>query len=262
MIRDIAERLRDQRGVTLAELVVTLAIFGLVMTGVVMTWSKTQEAYFIGSDAAENQQNVRAAIDFMVRELRAVGRDVTVCGFDYAGPTSLDCTSAKATACQTKLGGGYTSCSGIFAVPFAAATASTILIRSDRNDNGTIAGTSNSSPSDAGEENVLYARATGSPPCPPGVAACITRDDGTGPVAMVAIDITGLTFTYYPRPGFPPCDAIPPQNPCPPFGLPFTNQYQADNIGRIHISVVAQTTVGGQVVNRSLDTDIVLKNRF
>jgi hypothetical protein len=142
------------------------------------------------------------------------------------------------------------------------ATNEQIQILSDRNDNGMIAGTTNSSAADAGEENVIYRKATGSPPCPPGVTACITRDDGTGPVAMVAIDITGLTFTYYPRPGFPPCDAVPPQNPCPPFSLPFTTQYQADNIGRIHIAITSQTIVAGDVVNRRLDTDVFLKNRF
>jgi len=244
--------LRDERGITLAELAVTLALFGLIMTGVMMTWSKTQQAYFVGSEAAEAQQNVRAAIDFMVREMRAAGRDVTVCAFDYAGPTSFDCAGGKPAACAAKLP-GYTSCANIFAMPFASATASTIQILSDRNDNGRAG--------DLGEENVLYALANGAPPCPPGVSACITRDDGTGPVAMVAVDIAGLTFEYYPRPGFPPCDAVPPQNPCPPFTLPFGNQYQADNIGRIRITVISQTTIGGDIVRRRLDTDVMLKNR-
>ncbi len=260
-------RFRDERGITLTELAVTLALFGMIMTGVMLTWSKTQQAYFVGSEAAENQQNVRAAIDFMVRELRATGRDVTVCAFDYSGPTSLDCTATKVDNCRvTKnlqaLGYTANGCQNIFAIPFAQATATTIQILSDRNDNGTVAGTANSSAADEGAENVVYARATGSPPCPAGVSACITRDDGTGPVAMVAIDITGLTFTYYPRPGFPPCDAIPPQNPCPPFALPFANQQQADNIGRINIVVTSQTTIGGDQVNRRLETDIILKNRL
>ena len=267
MIASVASRLRDSRGITLTELTVTLALFGMIMSGVMLTWSKTQEAYFVGSEAAENSQNVRAAIDFMVRELRATGRDVTVCAFDYAGPTSLDCTATKVTNCRVTKNlqaVGYTAngCQNIFAMPFANATVNTILLRSDRNDNGTIAGTANSAASDSGDENVLYALATGSPPCPSGVAACITRDDGTGPVAMVAVDITGLTFTYYPRPGFPPCDAVPPQNPCPAFTLPFATQQQADNIGRIHIDITSQTNVGGQLVNRRLDTDVILKNRF
>jgi len=258
----LTRRLRDDLGVTLAELAVTLAVFGLVMAGVMTVWSKTQQAYFVGSTAAEDQQNVRAAIDYMVRELRSVGRDTTVCAFDYAGPLAFDCSGTKAAACQLKLGGGYTSCNSIFAIPYATATSTSIQLLSDRNDNGTIAGTANADVSDAGNENVVYALANGAPPCPAGVATCITRDDGTGPVAMVAVDITGLTFTYYPRPGFPPCDAVPPQNPCPPFTLPFGSQYQADNIGRIRISVIAQTTIGTDTVKRQLDTDVLLKNRL
>jgi Tfp pilus assembly protein PilW len=257
----------NERGVTLAELAVTLALFGMIVVGVMMAWSKTQQAYFVGSEIAENQQNVRAAIDFMVRELRATGRDVTVCAFDYAGPTSLDCTAAKITTCRVTKNlqaVGYTAagCANIFAMPFAAVTASSLQILSDRNANGTISGTTNSSAGDDGAENVLYARATASPPCPTGVTACITRDDGTGPVAMVAIDITGLTFTYYPRAGFPPCDAVPPQNPCPAFTLPLANQQQADNVGRIRMIITSQTTVGSDTLNRQLETDIVLKNRL
>jgi Tfp pilus assembly protein PilW len=257
---------RDERGITLAELAVTMALFGLIMTGIMMTWSKTQQAYFVGSEAAENQQNVRAAIDFMVRELRATGRDITVCAFDYTGSTSLDCTAAKIDNCRVTKNlqaVGYTAagCNNIFAVPAVNATATTIQILSDRNGNGTISGTTNSSATDEGAENVLYARATSSPPCPAGVTACITRDDGTGPVAMVAIDITGLTFTYYPRPGFPPCDNVPPQNPCPQFPAGALTQLQADNIGRIKIAVTSQTTVGGEQINRALQTEVLLKNR-
>lgn len=256
----------NERGVTLAELAVTLALFGMIMVGVMMTWSKTQQAYFVGSEVAESQQNVRAAIDFMVRELRATGRDVTVCAFDYEGPTALDCTAAKVTTCRVTRNlqaTGYTAngCQGIFAMPFAAVTANSIQIRSDRNSNGTIAGTANSSAADDPAENVVYARATASPPCPSGVSACITRNDGSGAVAMVAVDINTLAFTYYPRLGFPPC--LDATIPCTtPFTLPLATQYQADNIGRIRLSITSQAMVGGDQINRQLETDIVLKNRL
>ncbi len=251
----------DARGVTLAELAVTLGLLGLIMAGVVTTWSTAQEAYFVGSEAAEVQQNIRAAMDFMVRELRATGRDVTVCAFDYAGAASRDCTAAKASRCQAKLGGGYVSCSNVFAIPFAGARATGLQIRSDRNDSGTIAGTPGAGASDAAEEDVVYALAHGAPPCPAGVTACVTRDDGQGSVAMVAVDIQGLSFTYYPRPGYPPCDAVPSSAPCPPFTLPLVSQSQADNVGRIRISLTSQTVIGGRPITRRLETDVHLKNR-
>jgi type II secretory pathway pseudopilin PulG len=254
-----------ERGVALIELAVTLAIFGTIMAGVMLIWSAAQQAYFVGAEAAEHQQNLRAAIDFMVRELRATGRDVTGCAFDYQASASRDCTQAKVDHCRVirnlqSLGYTTNGCRGIFAMPFGQATETSFQIRSDRNDNGTVTRTANASASDEGAENVRYARGTGAQ-CPAGVKACLTRDDGAGPISMVAVDIAGLTFVYYPRPGFPPCDAVPPQQPCPAFGLPLDSQEQADNIGRVRIAVTSRTTVGGVVVTRSLETDVVLRNR-
>ena len=51
-------------------------------------------------------------------------------------------------------------------------------------------------------------------------------------------------------------------NPCDiAFGLPLTSQAQADNIGRIRISVQAQQQIGGQMVSRTLVTEVTLRNR-
>jgi len=248
-------RLGGTRGVTLVEVAVALALLGLIATGAIATWSKAQEAYFVGAEAAESQENLRAAIDFMVRELRAAGRDVTGCAFDYAGSGGRDCTPAKASRCQARLGGGYVGCAGVFAIPSAGARPTAVQIRSDRNDSGTVG-----SAGDAGEEDVVYALAAGAPPCPAGVSACITRDDGQGPMAMVAVNVQGLLFTYYPRPGYPPCDGLP-AGPCPPFALPLRDQAQADNIGRIRISITSETIVGGHSIIRRLETDVHLRNR-
>lgn len=275
MSRRAMSLLRDGRGGSVIELVVTLALFALVMGGVVGTWGKAQEAYFIGSESAEVQQNVRAAMDFMVREIRSAGRDGTVCAFDYATSSTVDCDGGKVANCTARLAGtgtptwetgnglGGPGCTGLYAIPFAQATATTLRIRSDRNHNGRIAGlgnaiTSPASAADRGEEDVLYALSTVN--CPPGVPQCITRDDGTGPVAMVAVDINGLTFTYYPRANFGPCAGQ--ANPCNiAFGLPLSSQSQADNIGRIRISVQAQQQIAGQMVSSTLVTEVTLRNR-
>jgi type II secretory pathway pseudopilin PulG len=267
---------RDARGVTLTELVVTLALFTMIMLAVVATWGKAQEAYFVGSESAELQQNVRAAIDFMLRELRSTGRDATICAFDYQTAGATDCgSSGKVTRCTAKLTGsgtpdwntsnglGGSGCANLYAIPAADATATTIRIRSDRNNNGRIAGRDNAitsgSGADRGEEDVIYALASGNPPCTTAVGQCITRDDGTGPVAMVAVDINGLTFEYFPRPNFGPCAGV--ANPCNnAFALPMT-QEQADNVGRIRITVQAQQTTVGGAIQRSLVTEIALQNR-
>ena len=219
---------------------------------------------------------MRAAIDFMLREIRSTGRDITVCAFDYATASTTDCDVAKVGTCTTKMtsspgpptwqtsNGAGPGCTGVYAIPFAQATETTLRIRSDRNGNGRIAGLGNAitagAEKDRGEEDVLYSLASGNPPCTTPVGQCITRDDGTGPQAMVAVDINGLTFTYYPRPNFGPCAGVP--NPCNnAFTLPLTSQAQADNIGRIRIEVQARQTTVGSTISRTLVTEVTLKNR-
>jgi prepilin-type N-terminal cleavage/methylation domain-containing protein len=260
----------DDRGLTLTELVVTLALFGLVMGGVVTLWGKTQEAYFVGSAMAESEQNVRAAIDFMVREIRAAGRDVTVCTFDYGvagGGDPGDCTDAKRDACRCKINlpgvspcpssppsSPYNTCANVFAIPAGEATLETLRILADRNEDGVIDAT--------GDEDVTYALSTASPPCPAGVPRCITRQTGTTTTAMVAVNIAvdGFRLRYFPVPGYGPCSPV--QDPCPgwPPGATLT-QLDADRIGRIEIKVTASQTFAGQTINRTLVTDVMLRNR-
>lgn len=63
--------LRDQRGFTLSELLVVAAVLGLVLAGVVVVQQRGQEAYLFGSHRVEVQQNNRAALELMVKELRS-----------------------------------------------------------------------------------------------------------------------------------------------------------------------------------------------
>lgn len=252
---------RAERGVTLTELLVALAIFGLIMAGVIATWTKAQEAYFVGSDIAEIQQNVRTALDFMVREFQSTGRDVTACAFDFQGPGLTDCDASKVGTCATLIGGaqgtfysGGGGCQNVYAMPFADATQTRLRIRADRNDNGTIA-RSGSTPADGNDEDVLYQLETASANCPTGVPACITRDEGLGPVAMIAVDVSNLIFEYFPKVGYAGCTAAP----CTAF-VP-ASQADADNIQRIRITVVAFSKVAGNDVTRTLISDIELRNR-
>lgn len=272
-------RIGGAAGVTLAELVVALGLFALVLLGVLMAWTKAQEAYFVGAEVAEVQQSLRAAIDFMARELRAAGRDATLCAFDYLGAAGgADCAGGKVGACQARLGGGYGAdnglpgggpgCMGLAAIPYREATASGIRVRSDRNDNGRIAGMANAVASGGGadraEEDVTYAWSAG-PGCPSGVPRCLTRDDGSGAIALLAAEITAFQLTYFPRPGVGPCAGAgsPPVLPtsCPSFALPLQSQAEADGIARIRVEVTAVGTVAGQPIGRTASTDVVLESR-
>jgi prepilin-type N-terminal cleavage/methylation domain-containing protein len=63
--------LRDQRGFSLAELMIAVAIIGVVMAGVFVLQRQAQQAYLLGSNRVETQQNARVAVDLMTRELRS-----------------------------------------------------------------------------------------------------------------------------------------------------------------------------------------------
>ena len=63
--------LRDQRGFTLTELLVVAAVLGLILAAVVVVQQRGQEAYIFGSHRVEVQQNNRAALELIVRELRS-----------------------------------------------------------------------------------------------------------------------------------------------------------------------------------------------
>jgi len=62
---------RDQRGFSLAELMVATAIMGLIMAGIFVFQVGGQRAYLFGSGRVETQQNARVALDLITRELRS-----------------------------------------------------------------------------------------------------------------------------------------------------------------------------------------------
>jgi prepilin-type N-terminal cleavage/methylation domain-containing protein len=63
--------LRDQRGFTLTELLVVAAVLGMILAAVVLVQQQGQQAYIFGSHRVEVQQNNRAALELMLRELRS-----------------------------------------------------------------------------------------------------------------------------------------------------------------------------------------------
>jgi prepilin-type N-terminal cleavage/methylation domain-containing protein len=69
---------RDERGFTLAELLVALAMMALVLTAIVMIENGTLQAYVVGSNKTEVQQNARVALELMAREIRQTSAALTV----------------------------------------------------------------------------------------------------------------------------------------------------------------------------------------
>jgi type IV pilus assembly protein PilW len=69
--------LRKNSGVTLTELLIALALTGIVAGAIYNIFSSQSKAYTIQSEVAEMQQNLRAGIFMMEREIRMVGYDPT-----------------------------------------------------------------------------------------------------------------------------------------------------------------------------------------
>jgi len=77
-----------QRGFTLAELLVALAMLGLVLAGVFMLQQQGQLSYMIGAAKVEAQQNARTALELMSTELRTAQSLTTTTGCD-AGSSDI-----------------------------------------------------------------------------------------------------------------------------------------------------------------------------
>ena len=69
--------LRKNSGVTLTELLIVLALTGIVSGAIYNIFISQGRAYTIQSEVAEMQQNLRAGIFMMEREIRMVGYDPT-----------------------------------------------------------------------------------------------------------------------------------------------------------------------------------------
>lgn len=63
----------DQRGFTLTELLVAIAIVGLVMTGLLTLLMAGNESYLAGANQVEAQAAVRAGLERMTQEIREAG---------------------------------------------------------------------------------------------------------------------------------------------------------------------------------------------
>ena len=66
---------KQKKGVTLIELLVALAIFGIVIGAIYRLFIVQTKAYTVQDQAVEVQQNVRSAMEILLRDLRMTGYD-------------------------------------------------------------------------------------------------------------------------------------------------------------------------------------------
>ena len=97
--------MRNERGFTLAELLVAIAVVGLLMSALFVTLFQGQSAFLFGSARAEVQQKARLSLSRVVEELRT-GSTVTAL---VAAPPSITFTflddAGVATTVQYSLNG-------------------------------------------------------------------------------------------------------------------------------------------------------------
>ena len=141
----------NERGFTLAELLVASAVLGLLMLGVFTIQRQGLGAYQVGAARVEVQQNARAALETMFNEIRTA-REITAtlpanaCGTGpvntAGGATSISITDQNAAAVQYQLVGTDLQRNGVVLVggvqrlriwcydANAALTATSTLVRS------------------------------------------------------------------------------------------------------------------------------------
>lgn len=84
----------DRRGMTLVELMISLAIFGVVMGVIFGFLSGARNSYSDTRERVQYQQAMRAVMSLITREVRSTGCDPTGTGFEtfgFAGDNVIQC---------------------------------------------------------------------------------------------------------------------------------------------------------------------------
>lgn len=87
--------IKNNKGFTLIEILMTLVISSIIMGSVFLTYSNQQKSYISSDKIAEAQQNLRAALLIMTSEIREAGCDPT--GYANSGIVTASSTQINFT---------------------------------------------------------------------------------------------------------------------------------------------------------------------
>jgi Tfp pilus assembly protein PilW len=227
--------LRQERGVTLVELMVSLALTALLGIGILTIWGQTQQAYLDGTEASDAQQRVRIAMDQIVRAIQMAGANPT--NQIYGGPAAND--------------PAFTA--------FRAAGGNCMRLYSDLDGNGNVQGV---------RENVSFAWVGAGSPITQelggGPDAGQVWVSGSTGIQELSLDIVAnpggvAMFQYFTGP-----NAVIPNNPIPVVASPLCENAMTNanrsTIGRVLITITARGTVGTQTFTRTLVSEARPRN--
>ena len=131
---------REEQGFTIAELLVAFAVLALVLAAVTTIHQGVLQAYVTGSNKTEVQQNARAALERIVRELRqtpgaltlAAATSLTLLDQDTGLPVTYALAGDAPNATLTRTTNGTTDVvlGGLQALSFAYAYCSGCAVNS------------------------------------------------------------------------------------------------------------------------------------
>lgn len=96
----LAARLRSQHGFTLTELLISMAVIGFILAGMLTLQLTGQQTYLTGSNQVESQEAGRFALQRMTTEIRGAGNDpqgITSGNAPPCPPAWTKITNASAT---------------------------------------------------------------------------------------------------------------------------------------------------------------------
>lgn len=117
-MKNIHSHLRLQRGLTLTELVVAMAVAGILLAGGYGIFLAQQKTYAVQNQVAEMQQNARAAMNMLTRDLRMAGHgvpdlwSVDINGNTYSSTVTADGTTVTLLGCFGPPGGYLATSAG------------------------------------------------------------------------------------------------------------------------------------------------------